>query len=174
MKFAKLLKKLGGICFLLLWIPFAIAMIKGPLAVAIWGAEEVSTSAGSDIWIFVIAAIGLGVAAAVLMVLSLVAGGFANIRIMAHGIDAEAVIRAVEQTGTTVNDSPMVDFVLEVRPKTAAPFTAKARKLVSLVDLPMYQPGRSVHVRYVVGNDHVAIVDKKDKQMLRSKGLIVE
>lgn len=170
MKIANLFKKLSSICFLLLWVPFAVAMIRGPLAPTIWGSGE----AFPDVWIWVGLAVGLGVLAATLMILSLLLGGFANIRIMAKGTDADAIVRSIERTGTTVNDDPMVDFFLEVRPKTAPPFSARARKLVSLVDLPAYQPGKHIRVRYVPGSDQVAIVDERDKAMLRSKGLLVE
>ena len=65
----------------------------------------------------------------------------------------------------------MVDFILDVTPPDLPKFQAKARKLVSVVDLPSMQPGSVLHVRYVPGNEYVAIIDDSDREMLRKKGL---
>lgn len=160
-------------CFLLLWIPFAILMYKGPVSIALYGQGAVPEDAffsSVGIWIVITAA--FGAAAVVLMLASMLLGGMANIGLMARGKDAQARVLSLQDSGTRVNENPVVDFVLEVMPTDLPRFQAKARKLVSVVDLASMQPGSELHVRYVPGKEYVAIIDANDREMLRKKGLI--
>lgn len=51
-------------------------------------------------------------------------------------------------TGTRINDDPVVEFILEISPDDAAPYQASTRGLVSQLDLPAIQPGTVLGVKY--------------------------
>ena len=69
-------------------------------------------------------------------------------RIRQIGVAAEARIIEIADSGITVNNDPVIDFVLEVRPAEGEPFRATARSRISRIRVPQYQPGASVRVRY--------------------------
>lgn len=159
MKVANLLRILALVCFLVLWIPFAMIMITGPLSLAIWGPEQASST--SVLWSmtpWVVLTVALGVGAAFFFIASSVAGGMSNVLIEAKGQDAEAEILTIKDTGTRINDAPVVSFTLRVRPTMHPEFVGQARRMISIVELPQYQPGKIVKVKYIVGKEHVAIV----------------
>ena len=161
MKIANWLKALGGICFLILWIPFAMIMVTGPLSIAIWGPEQEAASQTNIFWQmtpWVILTVALGLGATVFFIASLIAGGMSNILIEAKGQDAEAEILSIKDTGTRINDNPVITFSLRVRPMTQPQFVGQARRTISIVELPQYQPGKVVKVKYVPGKEQVAIV----------------
>ena len=62
-------------------------------------------------------------------------------RIRRVGQAAEAVVLEIRDTGITVNDDPVVDFRLEVRPVNGAPYEVTTRGLVGRLDVPQVQPG---------------------------------
>jgi hypothetical protein len=68
--------------------------------------------------------------------------------IIAIGTPAQARILRLIDTGTTINDDPVVEFVLHISPDDAPAFEAHARALISRLDIPAIQPGRVVPVRY--------------------------
>ena len=171
MKLAKSLKALSAVCFLLLWIPFAMIMITGPLSIVIWGPESVGAPSNGLFWTmtpWVIMTLALGLGCAFFLIASLLIGGMLNLWMLGTGQDAEAIILATKDTGSRVNDNPVVDFSLEVRPPDLLPFAANARKTVSLIDLPSFQPGKIVRVKYIPGKEHVAIVDANDQELLKA------
>jgi hypothetical protein len=68
--------------------------------------------------------------------------------IVAIGTPANGTIVRLVDTGRTINDDPVVEFVVRVAPAEGAPFEARARGLISRLDVPQFQPGRGVPVRY--------------------------
>lgn len=65
------------------------------------------------------------------------------------GVAAEAVIVKIWDTGITVNDDPVIGMEVEVRPAEGEPWSATIPKsLISRLDIPQFQPGQSVQVRY--------------------------
>ena len=62
-------------------------------------------------------------------------------RIRRVGQVAEALVIAIEDTGMTLNDDPIVAFQLEVRPTTGAPYEARTRGRIGRLDVPRIQPG---------------------------------
>jgi hypothetical protein len=68
--------------------------------------------------------------------------------IVAIGAPATGTIVRLVDTGTTINDDPVVEFVVRVVPAEGAAYEARARGLVSRLDVPQFQPGRVVPVRY--------------------------
>ena len=67
--------------------------------------------------------------------------------IVAIGTSATAKIVRLIDTGTTINQDPVVDFVLEVRPGEGEPYEAHSKALVSRLEVPQFQPGRIVPVK---------------------------
>ena len=68
--------------------------------------------------------------------------------ILAIGKPASAVITRLVDTGTTINNDPVIEFVLRVRPPEGEPYEARTKGLVSRLDAPSVQPGRVVPVKY--------------------------
>ena len=68
--------------------------------------------------------------------------------IIAIGSPATAKIVRLVDTGTTINNDPVVDFYLLVSPTEGSPYEAHAKALISRLDVPAFQPGRVVPVRY--------------------------
>ncbi len=68
--------------------------------------------------------------------------------ILAIGESANAKIVRLIDTGMTINNDPVVDFELEVRPAGGEPYSAHSKGLVSRLDIPQFQPGRVVPVKF--------------------------
>lgn len=68
--------------------------------------------------------------------------------ILAIGTPAIGTIVRLVDTRTTINDDPVVEFVVRVVPVEGTAYEARARALVSRLDVPQFQPGRVVPVRY--------------------------
>ncbi|HYU31438.1 MAG TPA: hypothetical protein VEW48_04695 [Thermoanaerobaculia bacterium] len=65
------------------------------------------------------------------------------------GVAAEALIVAIWDTGITVNNDPVIGMQVEVRPAEGEPWRATIRKsLISRLDIPRFQPGQVVNVRF--------------------------
>lgn len=84
-------------------------------------------------------------------------------RILEHGQAAEARILALKDTGTRINENPLIDISMEVRPYNAPAFTAQIRQTISVVHLPSFQPGNIVDVKFVPGTDQVVIAGVKTR-----------
>lgn len=68
--------------------------------------------------------------------------------ILAIGVPAHASIVQLVDTGTTINEDPVVEFVLDVDLGQGQRMLARSRGLVSRLDVAALQPGRIVPVRY--------------------------
>ena len=65
------------------------------------------------------------------------------------GMPAEAEILRIWDTGTTVNEDPVIGMEVEVLPMEGEPFQAVIpRTWISRLDIPQFQPGRVIAVRY--------------------------
>lgn len=69
-------------------------------------------------------------------------------RVLQTGVAATATIVRVWDTGTRINDNPRVGMLLQVQPETGAPFQAEVKETVSIVQMPMFQPGARLDVKY--------------------------
>jgi hypothetical protein len=67
-------------------------------------------------------------------------------QIRAIGVPAEATIVQIWDTGVTVNNDPVVGFLLDVHPDSQAVFQAKTKALVSRLAVPRVQPGARLRV----------------------------
>jgi len=63
------------------------------------------------------------------------------------GEPAEATILQIWDTGMTVNDDPVVRFLLEVHPAGKASYQAETKLRISRLSISRYQPGAVVPVR---------------------------
>ncbi len=65
------------------------------------------------------------------------------------GVAAEATIVQIWDTGITVNEEPVIGMEVEVYPTEGKPWRAIIPKsLISRLDIPRFQPGQIVHVRF--------------------------
>ena len=67
-------------------------------------------------------------------------------RIKAHGIEAEATILAISDTGVTMNKNPYVKLRLRVEPIGMAAYETEVKAMVSRVAIP--RPGDGVRVKF--------------------------
>jgi hypothetical protein len=63
------------------------------------------------------------------------------------GTPAQAKILKIADTGWTVNDDPVISFILEIYPVEAAPYNAQTKIVISRIHVPQFQPGAIVPVR---------------------------
>lgn len=84
-------------------------------------------------------------------------------RILEHGQAAEARILAIRDTGTRINENPLIDISMEVRPSNYPAFMAQITQTISVVHLPSFQPGNIVDVKFVPGTDRVVIAGVKTR-----------
>ena len=76
-------------------------------------------------------------------------GGMAQTQaLIANGMPAQATILRMWDTGTTVNDNPLVGLLLEVRPQDRPAYQAQTQSLVSRLKIPLVQTGATVPVRF--------------------------
>jgi hypothetical protein len=68
--------------------------------------------------------------------------------LQASGRSAKGVILGISDTGMTVNDDPVAWLDLEVRPENESAFQARTKCLIPRLDVPQFQPGCTVPVRY--------------------------
>lgn len=68
-------------------------------------------------------------------------------RLMATGLIAQATVRAVRDTGMTINQNPQVEFDLLVSFDNHEPYEVTHRQVVSRLVLANFQPGASIPVR---------------------------
>lgn len=159
MKRAKQMRKLGRRCFILaaiLLCLFGIGMVTLPEGG--YAFEELPALVQ-----FSLVLGGLALAASVLLVVGAeFSRVFANRKLQANGIEAEAKILKIWQTGTEINNSPVVGMLLEVRPPGEPPFEAETERLISILNIPSIQPGAVVHVKYDPESREVALMEARD------------
>lgn len=68
--------------------------------------------------------------------------------IIANGVPASARVQRLVDTGISINDDPVVEFVLDVDSGDGHAHEARARALVSRLDVPAVQPGRIFAIHY--------------------------
>jgi hypothetical protein len=84
--------------------------------------------------------------------------------LMDKGVQAEATILKVKETGWTVNENyPLAKLTLEVRPPQGQPFTVTTKELMNRFDIPIFQPGAVVPVLYDPKNHKKVTIGSKDE-----------
>jgi hypothetical protein len=156
MQTAAIMRKVGWICFRLMWIPFTtlfIGLIGFPEGSYDFGELPLLTR-----YSILATALLAGAAMLLLFGAALVAGLEAR-SIRQSGLTAPATILEVYDTGTTINQNPLVHLVLEVQPTNEPAFQAETEHLVSRLQVPQIQPGRMVLVKYDPEDNDVALLD---------------
>jgi len=64
------------------------------------------------------------------------------------GEAAQAKILQIWDTGMTENQNPIIGILLEVHPTNGEPYQAKTKCMISRLDIPQFQPGAVVPVRF--------------------------
>jgi hypothetical protein len=157
MKLSKSMRKWGWRAFYLMWLPFAgifIGMIGLPSGDYAW--SELPLLARDSI----IATGCFMVISTLCLVGAPLVDGLQNRSLLADGQPAEAKILKVWDTGTTINNNPVVRMLLEVHPPGGALFQAEAERLIPRLQVPQIQPGALVQVKYDPNSQAVALVSE--------------
>ena len=151
---ASRLRRVGWISFALMWIPFTLIFIG-----------MVSLPSGSYDWVELplitrIGILGTGVffvISTLTMVGSPLLSWASNRSLQTRGLQAQATILEIRDTGTTVNNSPLVHLKLQVEPGDRPGFEADTELLINRLQVPQIQPGVKVAVRYDPRSHAVAL-----------------
>jgi hypothetical protein len=112
--------------------------------------------------------VGIGVPVAILAgVLPLVGTIRASIRAVNGRIDPKylgapagvATVRTVDQTGTMLNDNPVLRLDVTVATADGQVFDSVLELLVPLVELHQVNPGLRIPVRYLPGDPSMVVAD---------------
>ena len=152
---ARIIRRAGWLAFAAMWVPFTgifIGMIGMPNGSYDWA--EIPTFAR-----FSVIATGILFGFSMLGLFGApIYSSLQNRRIIKEGLQAEAIVLDLWDTGTTVNQNPIVGLRLEVRPTTGSTFTTETERLTSRVDLPKVQPGSKVQVKYDPDDETAAVI----------------
>ena len=69
-------------------------------------------------------------------------------KVLQTGVAATATIMSIRDTGTRINDDPVVGMMLQVQPPSGPSFQAEVKETVSILQIPLYQPGARLDVKY--------------------------
>ncbi|HNP68831.1 MAG TPA: hypothetical protein PKH16_13070 [Aequorivita sp.] len=148
------LRKMGWRCFALMWIPFIT------LFVGMWGMPAGSYSFDEIPKLTQYSLIALSIFFAltfIFFISSVVTTSTTKNKLLKRGKEAPAKIISVYETGTTVNNSYMVGFELEVIPKNAPKFNTTSEQLISRLRIHEFEVGNNVLVAYDP-KTHAAII----------------
>ncbi len=99
-------------------------------------------------WLVPFVVITIVTIAIVAIVLRRVSGMSApNRELLATGESAPATIVNLWDTGTSVNDNPLVGLLLEVHPANRPAYQVQTTLLISRLAIPQYQPGGTLEVK---------------------------
>lgn len=79
--------------------------------------------------------------------------------IRANGLPATATVLKIWETGTRINNNPVVGFLLEVHAEGLQPYTAETKALISILMIPQIQPGANLKVKYDPENPNRVALD---------------
>lgn len=140
-------RRISWIFFFLMWIPLVFVIYA-----AVTETEEPPVEA-------LVLFFGLMVLFAILLIGSFGIGSLEKDRIRGSGIPAKATVLTVSDTGTMVNNQPLLKIGLEVQPPYDSRFVATVEYIVPYSFLPQVQPGNTLQVFYLEDTKEVAIAD---------------
>jgi hypothetical protein len=163
-------RRLGTLLFVLMWVPFScifVGMASEFGRPGQWLADKAPallspgpSGASTLTMVSFVFTFGMMFAAMALIFGSPLLAWFQNRRLLNSGRKATARILTATQTGTYINENPVVHFTLEVEPPSGQPFDAEAEQLVNQMQIPRFQPGELVQVRYDPDTLEVTISDE--------------
>lgn len=139
------------------WLIF-VSFIELAIGIGSWVAERRAPGEGGGFSIAAVVLLGVGILLFVIGVF-LKIKGFRRSRIYHHGVPGEAVIRAVHQTGTMVNNQPMYAFDVDVTGQGFAPVSTRRREVVPFWFLNRVGPQSRVPVKVDPSNPTNLIFD---------------
>ena len=80
-------------------------------------------------------------------------------RLQKEGIPGRALIKEVHDTGVTVNNSPQVKLILEVKSSLGQVYTTTLRTLVSRLQPQLFQAGMTVPILIDLKDENKVIID---------------
>lgn len=134
--------------FVLMWIPLVFMIYT-----AVTDGDAESIGIAMILFFFLCILFGL------LLFGSFTVGRLEKENIKKRGVPAKATIVSVSDTGTTINDQPLVRIGLEVQPPYDSRFTTTVEYLVPYLDSLQLQPGTTVQVLYIEETKEVALAD---------------
>lgn len=141
------IRYLSWLCFLLMFVPLVIVVYSAAIET-----EEPPVAA-------IAALIFFSMLFAIFQFGSFVIGGAEKETIRKKGIAATATIISVSDTGTMINNQPLLRIELDVQPPYNERFTATVEYVVPYSALPRVQPGNVLKVYYVEESKEVALAD---------------
>lgn len=142
MKLARQMRKLGWISFVTMFVAITVAIIRPD----------------SNSTLLPALVIGNIILTIILLVGSEIPRMMAHRSLQRSGVPAEARILKIWETGTRVNDNPLVGMRLEVRPPGQPTFETETEQIISILGIPGIQPGSTVKVRYNPDSRAVTLV----------------
>ena len=155
MKLSKTMRKLGWWAFAFMWIPF-VSLVGLPDGDHAWSELPPLTR-----YSLMVSGV-LAVVSTLLLVGAPIASAIHNHAVLANGLPAQATVLEVSDTGTTINDDPVVRLLLEVEPPNQPSFQAETERLISRLEIAQVQPGAIVRVKYDPASRAVALLDEAD------------
>lgn len=155
MKTAAAMRRWGWISFRVMWIPFFtlfIGMIGVPEGSYAFSELPLLTR------VSIIAVAALGGLSMILLFGAVLVSQREATSIRQSGVTTTARILELRDTGTTINQDPVVRLVLEVQPKNAPAFQTETEQLVSRLQIPQIQPGKTLLVKYDPADNDVALL----------------
>jgi len=153
---SRLLTRIGWALFALGWVPFAgifIGLIGFPSGSYDWSELPTLTR-------YAMIATGITFGFSMLILFSSpVLAWFVRRRVMKNGVPAEAELLEVWDTGTTINNNPMVGLRVEVHPKAGPAFIAQTEQLISRLRVFEFKPGAKLKVLYDPATKDIALAD---------------
>jgi len=153
---SRLLARLGWTLFALGWVPFAgifVGLIGFPEGSYNWSDLPTLTR-----YSIIATGITFGLSMLILFASPLL-GWWKNRRVLKKGQPADAEVLETWDTGTTINQNPVVGLRLKVFPGSGSPFVAETEQLISRLQIQRYQPGSRVKVRYDPETKEVALLE---------------
>lgn len=147
MVWEKRARRLSWVFFILMWIPLAFVIYA-----AVMEEEEPPVAALALFFAFCMLF-------AFLQVGSFGIGWLEKNAIKKKGTPAKATVLRVSETGTTVNDKPLLRIELEVQPPYDSRFTATVEYVVPYTYLAQLQAGNKLEVFYIEDTKEVALAD---------------
>jgi len=88
-------------------------------------------------------------------------------RLQKTGLSGKAVITEVRDTGVTINNSPQVKLILQVKNTFGQTYTTQTRVLVSRLNMNAYHPGMEIPVKIDPKNEMNVVIDFTGTQSAR-------
>ena len=79
---------------------------------------------------------------------------------MQMGIDAEAIILDMHQTGLYVNNQPQVAIQLQVEPRMGKNFISEVKEVLSFIDISVMKAGARLKVKFNPDNHNEIMIVK--------------